>query len=673
MPATPHDLARARADQLRTELERHNQLYYQEAEPEISDSAYDALHRELVEIETSYPDLLTPDSPTQRVGGAPQTGFLNIAHRTPMLSLDNTYSEAEVGAFFVRMQKLLGQEKIPLLVEPKIDGVAVSLFYRDGLLEQALTRGDGTHGDAITANVRTIRGLPLRLKGEAPAELEVRGEIYMTRPGFAKLNEERAAAGDTLFANARNATAGTLKQLDSRIVAKRPLRITMHSAGWMAPANAASAQSDLFEMLDRMGLPRSQPLWKADTVESLLAAIHALDAIRRDFLYETDGAVVKVDSFALRAKLGFTSKAPRWAMAFKFPADRVATLLLDIQIQIGRTGVLTPVAVLAPVFVAGTTVSRATLHNAEEIERKDIRIGDEVIIEKAGEIIPAVVEVMKEKRTGAERIFVFPNTCPSCGTPVSRDPDQVALRCTNLVCPAKVRRQIEHFAHRGAMDIDGLGEALVAQLVEAGLVRGIADIFRLKVPALLELERMGSKSAENLVAAIAASRERPLWRLLFGLGILHVGASAARKLATRFGSMERLMQATIEDLESVDDVGEVMAESIAAYFADPAARALFIALRELGVQVEDLEAHLVPENAPFSNTTWVLTGTLSAPRETFAERIRLLGGTVSGSVSAKTSFLLAGDAAGSKLAKAEKLGVPVLDESAFEAKIAAFS
>lgn len=650
--------------QLRQEIEKHNRLYYDQAEPVVSDREYDALYRELIDLETAHPELRTSDSPTNRVGSKPLEGFTQVRHRTPMLSLDNTYSPEEVTAFFQRIAKTLGRERIPMLIEPKIDGVAVALFYRQGEFEHAITRGDGTVGDDITGNIRTIQSLPLELRGDrVPEELEVRGEVFMPREAFGQLNEWREANGESAFKNARNATAGSLKQLDPRITARRPLDCIIHSAGYLSPSRMVGAQSELFELLDGLGLHRSEKVWRAETADELWEAIEALDRTRGDFAYETDGAVIKVDEFALREELGFTSKAPRWAMAYKFAAERVTTRLLEIVIQVGRTGVLTPVANLEPVFVAGTTVSRATLHNEEELRRKDIRIGDQVIIEKAGEIIPAVVEVLQAARTGQETVFHFPETCPSCGSHVVRDPEQVAIRCVNIDCPAQLKRRLEHYASRAAMDIDGLGESMVDQLVAAKLVRKLSDLYRLEISPLLSLERMGKKSAENLINGIAASKDRPLWRLLFGLGILHVGASAARKLGAHYGSIGNLRDTDIESLVEVDDVGTVMAQSIRDYFDLPETQRLLEELEALGVSMED-EARETPAGPqPLAGTTWVITGSLSAPRDLFAERIRAAGGTVSSSVSKKTSYLLAGEAAGSKLEKAQKLNVPVIDEA----------
>ena len=525
--------ARARIDELRRAIEDHNRRYYAEAAPIISDREYDKLFRELGDLEKSFPQLAAADSPTQRVGEKPLKAFAQVIHRVPMLSLDNTYSEEEVKDFYRRMERLLPNQKIPVVIEPKVDGVAVSLLYEKGQLRYAATRGDGNVGDDITQNIGTIRSVPKRLKGNAPDVLEVRGEAYLDKSGFAKLNAERTKAGLPEFANPRNAAAGSLKQLDPAIAAQRPLGVIFYGTGAIEGI-ALEKHSELFALLKKLGLPGTERWWLADSVEGILSAIHELDHVRHDFPYQTDGAVIKVDSFAQREILGFTAKSPRWAIAFKYEAERVETRLHDILIQVGRTGTLTPVAALEPVTVSGSRVARATLHNEEEIERKDVRIGDVVIVEKAGEVIPAVVGVRTDLRTGTERKFRMPKKCPECGSLVVKDEGQVAVRCVNSQCPAQLRRRIEHFASRGAMDIEGLGEAMVGQLVEHKLLDDVSDIYALNAATLSKLERMGEKSVNNLLEAIERSKSRPLWRLLFGLGILHVGVSASRALADHF-------------------------------------------------------------------------------------------------------------------------------------------
>ncbi len=655
--------ASKRVAQLRSEIEQHNRRYYEEAAPTITDREYDKLYRELGDLEKRFPKLAATDSPTRRVGDQPLKAFGQITHRIPMLSLDNTYSEEEVTDFYHRLERLLPSKKIPVVIEPKVDGVAVSLLYEKGELRYAATRGDGTVGDDITQNIKTIRSLPKRLKGDVPDVLEVRGEAYLDKSGFAKLNAERREAGLPEFANPRNAAAGSLKQLDPAIAAKRPLGVVCYGTGLIEGAKL-DKHSELFALLKKLGLPGSERWWLADSVEEILRAIHELDRIRRDFAYQTDGAVVKVDAFSQREVLGFTAKSPRWAIAFKYEAERVETRLLDILVQVGRTGTLTPVAALEPVLVSGSTVSRATLHNEEEIERKDIRIGDTVSIEKAGEVIPAVISVRTDLRTGREKKFKMPKHCPECGSEVVKDEGQVAVRCVNSQCPAQVRRRIEHFASRGAMDIEGLGEAVINQLVQQKLLADVGDIYSLKAPALLELERMGEKSVTNLLEAIEQSKSRPLWRLLFGLGILHVGVSASRALADHFPNLEAIWGSSVEELQQIPDVGEIVGQSIHDFFREPHNLAVIEKLRKAGLRFE-AEPKVAGAAPGFKNTTWVITGSLSESRDEIAELIRARGGKVSGSVSKKTSYVLAGEEAGSKLEKAKKLGVRVLNEDEF--------
>ena len=658
--------AQQRVAALRAELAEHNRRYYDEAAPVITDQAYDALYRELFELEQQFPALASPDSPTQRVGGSALKAFSQVTHLAPMLSLDNTYSEVEVADFYRRLERLLPGQTVAVVIEPKVDGVAVSLLYENGKLKYAATRGDGTVGDDITQNIRTIRTVPVQLK-DAPARLELRGEVYLDKKGFAKLNESRTETGLPVFANPRNAAAGSLKQLDPAVAARRPLGILFYGTGAVDGA-ALERHSDLFPLLKKLNLPTAERWWIADSFEKTLAAIHALDAVRRDFAYETDGAVVKVDSFAHRAILGFTAKSPRWAIAYKYQAERVETRLLDIMIQVGRTGVLTPVALLEPVNVSGSRVARATLHNEDEIERKDIRIGDVVVIEKAGEVIPAVVSVRTELRSGNERQFAMPSQCPECDSTVQKDAGAVAVRCVNARCPAQVRRRIEHFASRGAMDIEGLGEALIAQLVARDLLHDVGDIYRLEAAQLGTIERMGEKSIRNLLDSIAASKSRPLWRLIFALGIPHVGVTSARALAQHYGSIERLTKITVEELQQIPDVGDVVGRSIHAFFQEPANRELIKRLADAGVRIIDdmhSAAGGVNNKPSFQGQTWVITGALSHPRDEVAEMIIARGGKISGSVSKKTRYVLAGDDAGSKLEKAKKLGISVIGEAEF--------
>jgi DNA ligase (NAD+) len=667
MPVS-EDSPKFRIEQLRSQISYHDRLYYEQAKPEISDREYDAHYRELVDLERAHPELIAPDSPTQKVGGRPQAAFAQVEHLVPMQSLDNTYSAEEIGDFVERLQRLLPGEEIPMTIEPKVDGVAIALLYEKGMLVRAATRGDGTTGDEVTRNIRTIGVIPLKLHGRAPDVLEVRGEVYLPKETFARINAERDEQGLPTFANPRNAAAGTLKQLDSNIVAERKLSAVFYGYGAVEPASALPERmEEFFTHLKAWGLPVNPRHWLARDASGVMNAITELGAIRRDFPFETDGAVIKADRIEQHARLGSTSKAPRWAIAYKYEPEQARTRLLDITVQVGRSGVLTPVAELEPVFVAGSTVARATLHNEEEIARKDLRIGDWVMIEKAGDVIPAVVGVLTAERNGTEKVFQMPTRCPVCSAPVARIEAEVAVRCANPGCAAQVRRRIEYYAGRSAMDIEGLGEAMVTQLADAGLVGDIADLYTLTADQLLPLERMGQKSVANLLAAISASRDQPLWRLLAGLGIPHVGVTVARTLAASLGTLDRLAAASIEELCSIQEIGEIMATAIHSWFRDPSVLRLLEKLRSSGLNFGERDPQeLAPaSDGPFKGTIWVLTGTLSRPRDETAELIRLRGGKVSGSVSAKTTYLLAGEEAGSKLEKAQKLGVKVLTEDEF--------
>lgn len=655
--------SKERIIRLRQEIERHNRLYYQDAAPEITDQDFDALLAELGALEALHPELADADSPTRRVGSDVSGGFAPVRHLVPMQSLENTYSEGEVREFVARVLKGLPGENVRFTIEPKVDGVAISLLYENGRLARAATRGDGQTGEEVTRNVLTIAGIPEQVEGFPGGVMEIRGEIYLPKQQFARLNEARDEEGLPAFANPRNAAAGSLKHLDARVVADRGLRGIFYGFGAL-PVDFARSGDEFIRRLQDSGFPVPEHCQPASSMEEILTAIRAWDSKRHGLEFETDGAVVKVDALAQRARLGSTSKAPRWAMAFKYPPERVTTRLVGITIQVGRTGVLTPVAELEPVSVSGSRVSRATLHNEEEIHRKDLRVGDHVEIEKAGEVIPAVVGVVTGRRDGSERPFAMPATCPSCGGPVSREEGQVAYRCANPSCPAQLLRRLGHFASRGAMDIEGLGERMVTQLVESGLVRSIPDLYRLRPEDLVALERMGEKSAANLLEAIMSSKRRPLWRLLFGLGVLHVGAVAARNLAAHFQTLDRLAAATEAELITLPDVGDIMAHSIHQWFRHPQVHALLNELRSLGLNLEETEI-TPPQGGPLDGTTWVLTGTLSIPREEAAERIRLAGGKVSSSVSKKTTYLLAGADAGSKLEKAQALEVAIVDERGF--------
>ena len=660
----------AHASKLREQLKRHDVLYYDKATPEISDREYDNLYRELLDLEKSDPTLIMPDSPTQRVKERSQ-GFVSAAHLVPMQSLDNTYSEEEVVDFMKRLYKLLPGEKIELTIEPKIDGVAIALLYRDGELVRGLTRGDGTRGDDVTRNIQTIAAIPKKLKGAAPALIELRGEIYLPKKTFTRLNEERDEEGLPAFANPRNAAAGSLKQLDATLVAKRGLSAIFYGFGAYEGIQPKT-QHEFIKQLHDWGVPTNDKIWRANNAEQVLEAIHELGKVRHDYVFETDGAVLKVDCLVQHARLGSTSKAPRWAIAFKYEPEQATTRLLGITIQVGRSGVLTPVAELEPVLVAGSTVARATLHNEEEIARKDLRIGDYVIIEKAGEVIPAVVAALKEKRTGSEKKYQMPDRCPACDTPVIKKEGEVAWRCSNDQCPAQLRRRIEYFGSRRAMNIAGLGEAVVAQLIEAGLLKSVADLYTLRAEQLLLLERMGEKSVENLLKAIAQSRQQALWRLLAALGIPHVGVTAARTLAETFHTMQQLRAASIEALSAVEDIGEIMAASVYGWLRRPETISLLEQLQQAGLNFGEGDAITVAPDGPLRGTIWVLTGTLGQPREEIAEQIRQAGGKVSTSISAKTSYLLAGEATGSKFERAKKLQVPIINEESFRKLLGVF-
>jgi DNA ligase (NAD+) len=663
---------RDRLQSLRQQIDQANRLYYVEAAPVLSDREYDAIYRELVELEEKHPEFATADSPTRKVGADVLEAFSQADHRVPMQSLDNTYAENEVMAFYARLERLVPEGDFTTTVEPKVDGVAISLLYENGMLIRAATRGNGVTGDDVTANVRTIRTIPHRLSGHFPAVVEVRGEVVLPKARFAEINQGRDEAGLPAFANPRNAAAGSLKQLDSRMVASRGLDAVFYAIGAWEGTQPPESQQALLAWIAGVGMPVAGWHRVVADAAGAIDGIRALGAIRHDFPFETDGAVLKVNSTSLQRELGSTAKAPRWAIAYKYEPEQAETKLHAITIQVGRTGVLTPVAELEPVVVSGSRVSRATLHNEEEIQRKDIRIGDVVVIEKAGEVIPAVVSVKTERRTGGETIFQMPTHCPSCGGAVNREDGQVAVRCVNPSCGAQLRRRIEHFASRGAMEIEGLGEAMVDQIVSAGLVSDIAGIYDLTVEQLVALERTGEKSATNLLAGITASKSRPLWRLIFGLGILHVGASSARKLADRFRSMDAMAAATVEDFKSVDDVGDVVAQSLHDWFRLPAVIELLARLRERNVDLgHHDETGTDTADHRFANTTWVLTGALTMSRDEASEQIRRFGGNVSSSVSKKTTYLLAGSDAGSKLAKATELGVKILTEQDFHAMTSA--
>jgi DNA ligase (NAD+) len=663
---------------------RHDELYYRQAKPELMDFEYDQLKRELADLEAQFPMSLETDSPTTRVGDDRLEGFVTYRHRQPMQSLDNTYSEAELRSFHQRLVKLFGRDDLAYVVEPKIDGIAVSLTYEKGRLVRAVTRGNGIEGDDITANARTIQALPGGLKGAgskaakgvpAPDFVEIRGEIYMALAEFERINREREEAGEALFANPRNLTAGTIKQLDAREVARRKLEIVLYGLGACEPAleqlaragaDLTGAQSGLHGLLRAWGLPTVERFWTAQGIDETWRAVQELDHLRHSFAYATDGAVVKLDSFAQQREAGSTSKAPRWAIAYKFAAEQAETRLKAITVQVGRTGVLTPVAELEPVQLAGSTVSRATLHNRDEIGRKDIRVGDFVQVEKAGEVIPAVVGVNLARRLPDCVPYVFPGACPVCGTRVVQYEGEVAVRCPNVDCPAQVRRRVQHFASKAGVDIEGLGEAMIDTLVEKGWVKGIADIYRLQRDDLLTLGKSVEKSTDNLLAAIEASKRAELWRFVNGLGVTHVGAAAAKELAAKFGSLEALAGAPRDDLLSIGGIGDTMADAIIAHFNEPRNQILVSQLVNLGVAPTAPTRPAGASATALAGKSFVLTGTLpSLSREAATAKIESAGGRVSGSVSRKTSYVLAGEEAGSKLEKARSLGVPILNEEEF--------
>jgi len=661
--------AATRIERLRDEIRRHDRKYYVEAAPEISDRDYDRLVDELRTLEAEHPDLVTPDSPTQRVGGEPVPELQPVRHRVPMMSIDNTYGTEDLATWGRRVEKLLAESghdgPIEWVLELKIDGVAMSLRYDAGLLALAATRGNGTTGDDVTHNVRTIHGVPLVLGLESPpASIEVRGEVYMTNSDLMALNEDQAEAGLPPFANTRNVAAGSIRLLDPRECAKRPLRFFCHGVGDATGLGAAS-QTDLLAWAVRAGLPvapGTQVFGSLDALveggTSLIEQLHALD-------FEVDGFVVKVNRFDQQRILGATAKSPRWAIAWKFEKFEATTTLTDIRVQVGRGGTITPVADLEPVELAGTTVRRASLHNAEEIARKDIRIGDVLVVEKAGKVIPHVVRVERHLRKGHPRIWRFPTACPECGTPVVKDEDGVYIRCPNVECPARCRERLRFFASRGAMDIEGLGDKLVEQLVSTGLVQDYADLYALTPEQLEPLERMGRKSAAALVGQIAASRSRGLVRVLNALGIRHVGPRVATLLCERFPVIDALQAASAEDLANVPEIGEIIAASVHEWLASDYGRRTIAGLRAAGVRLDVPQAERVA-GGPLTGKTLVVTGTLAGfSRQEAEEAIRKAGGRASSSVSKKTDYLVAGAEAGSKLATATKLGVPVLDEAAF--------
>ncbi|NNU90848.1 NAD-dependent DNA ligase LigA [Anoxybacillus sp. CHMUD] len=656
-----HDVEKQIAE-LREQIEKHNYAYYVLDQPSISDAEYDELMRKLMELEEQYPQYKTPDSPSQRVGGAPLEAFQKVTHRVPMLSLSNAFNEGDLRDFDRRVRQEVGD--VRYVCELKIDGLAVSLRYEDGYFVQGATRGDGTTGEDITENLKTIRSLPLRLRKQVT--IEVRGEAYMPRKSFEKLNEKRKMNGEELFANPRNAAAGSLRQLDPKVAASRQLDIFAYHVV-NAEELGILSHSAALNYLDELGFKTNPARQVCETIDDVLSYIEQWHGRRASLPYDIDGIVIKVDAFAQQKQLGATAKSPRWAIAYKFPAEEVVTQLVDIELSVGRTGVVTPTAILQPVRVAGTIVQRASLHNEDYIREKDIRLGDYVVIKKAGDIIPEVVRSLPERRTGKEEPFDMPTHCPACASELVRLDDEVALRCVNPQCPAQIREGLIHFVSRQAMNIDGLGEKVIAQLFEHGLVRSVADLYTLTKDELVALERMGEKSATNLLQAIETSKQNSLERLLFGLGIRHVGAKAAKTLAEHFETMERLQQATKEGLTAIHEIGEKMADSIVTYFSKEEVKQLLERLRAYGVNMTYKGAkQTVDISSTFAGKTFVLTGTLqSMSRSEAKEAIEALGGKVTGSVSKKTDVVVVGEDAGSKLEKAKQLGITIWDEARF--------
>ncbi len=664
---------RRRAEELRREIAHHRKRYYIDNEPEISDSEYDALERELTGIEERHPELVTPDSPTLRVGGEPSDAFESFPHATPLLSLDNAYGEQELAEWQVRLLRVLGDRTPTYSVEPKVDGLSISVHYRDGLLERGVTRGDGFVGEDVTANVRTIRSIPLRLT-EPVAYLEARGEVFMPRAAFEEMNRRRLEKGEQPYANPRNFAAGSVRLLDPRTTARRPLSCFFYGLAACEGRGPAGRHDEDLALLRRLGL-RTNPLNETcSDLDQVIAYFAGLKEQRQSLDYEIDGVVVKINELDLRETAGATSKFPRWAVALKYPAQQSTTRVKQIVVQVGRTGKLTPVAELEPVQLAGTTVSRATLHNEDEVARKDVRAGDTVLVEKAGEIIPQVVKVVPAKRPAKTRPFRMPERCPVCDSAAVRDEGEVARYCTNAVCPARLRETLLHYASRAGMDIQGLGVALVEQLAAGGLVKDVADLYGLDAEAVSKLERMGAQSAANLLAQIELSKECPLHRLVYALGIRHVGARVARLLASNFGSLQRLSAASPEKLEAVGDIGPKTAAAVRVFFEQPANAKLVERLAAAGVSVEAQEEELAATPAadsPLSGKTVVLSGSIPGrSRSEAKELIESLGGRAAGSVSHKTDLVVAGDAAGSKLARARKLGIAVISPEEFEEMIA---
>ncbi len=654
--------AKARVEELKALLKKANEAYYQDAKPFMSDKDFDESLKELEALEHTY-GLVTEDSPTQRVGGEVSSEFETVVHPVPLLSLDNTYNEQELKDFDGRVQRILGHTDYDYLVELKFDGASIRLRYENGQLTLGATRGTGQQGDDITRNLKTVTDIPLSLKGTFPAVVEVRGEAYMEREAFARMNNRREEEGLSVFANPRNSTAGSLKMQDPKAVAQRPIRFFAFDL-LFEPENEEITQWDKVQLLKEFGLPDNEYPRVCSSIDEVLNSIHEFDQLRHSLPYETDGVVIKVNQTNLRDQLGSTSKFPRWAIAYKFEAEQAQTVINDISLQVGRLGTITPVAELEPVLLAGTTVKRASLHNEEEIHRKDIRIGDTVLVEKAGEIIPQVVKVIHPDRKNRSEVFVFPTNCPACNTKLIKYEGEVAWRCVNPLCPPQVRIKIEHFAARDALDIEGLGESVVDQLVTEGLINNYADLYDLKVDQIVPLERMAEKSAQNLVSGIQKSKEQPFERVLYALGIRFVGKTVAKDLAKAFKTLEALKTASEEELLAVDSIGPRIAASVIEFFGNPVNQELVDRLLNAGLQFETEEVELA--SAVLEGKTVVLTGTLpTLSRKEASELIEKHGGKTSSSVSKKTDYVLAGESAGSKLTKAQNLGIAIWSEEEF--------
>ncbi|GAA3914791.1 NAD-dependent DNA ligase LigA [Litoribacillus peritrichatus] len=659
-----------RVQTLHQTLHKYNYQYYVLDDPTVPDSEYDALFHELKAIEVKHPELITPDSPTQRVGDKPLTAFQTVDHEMPMLSLDNVFNEEEMRAFDVRVKKVLDQPEsadIEYACEPKLDGIAASLLYENGLLVRGATRGDGNRGEDITMNLRTVASIPLRLSGTGyPERLEVRGEVYMPKKGFEKLNQSALESGEKLFVNPRNAAAGSLRQLDPKLTAKRPLEFCCYSVGIVEGGSIPNSHFDVLNQLKEWGFLTNPEMARVDNVEQCIAYYQSLLNKRDTLPYEIDGIVFKVNDFDLQDQLGFVSRAPRWAIAHKFPAQEKITVLRDVEFQVGRTGAITPVGRLDPVFVGGVTVSNVTLHNMDEVERLGLMIGDSVIVRRAGDVIPQVVKVVEDRRPEDAKPVIMLTSCPVCDSEVERTEGEAVARCTGgLVCAAQRKEAFVHFASRKAMEIDGLGEKLINVLVDKGLVTRLGDLFRLEAKTLASLERMGEKSAEKLINALEQSKQTTFARFLYSLGIREVGEATAQNLAKAFGNLEALMSASVERLNEVEDIGPIVAEHIVCFFENESNREAITDLIAQGVRWESVEVK-DPSELPLAGTTYVLTGSLERVSRTEGkELLQSLGAKVAGSVSKKTSCVVAGPGAGSKLAKAEELGVEVIDEDAF--------